>query len=144
MTIVRGNYERKTILDFGKGKVSKNRIRQALRHTDVFEAEKNNDHTIYYDNTIRIGMYEICIIPKLKLGYRFPCGTKFKLKDYGGFSIEILERNKNYLKAIDCQKDNRFKEQKWATVAYTYDVRMKHLLEMILHCSRLNNLRIFN
>ena len=144
MTKVRGKIERRTVLDFGRGKVSKNHIRQALRRAEVPEIIFTNNDCTFIDNCIQVGMYQICIVPKVRSPFEFLDSPKTKLKDYGGFTIEIFEKTNDRLKPINCQKDGRFKEQKWASLAYTYDVRMKHLLEMILHCSRLNNLRVFN
>jgi hypothetical protein len=144
MSKVRVKFERKSELDLGQGKISKNRVKQALRQWTVPEVIFENNDCIYIDNCIQVGMYEICIIPKMKSGCKFFDDPKTKLKDYGGFSIEIFERKNDKLKAIQCHRDGRFKEQKWVSIVYTYNVRIKDLLEMILHCSRLNNLRVFS
>jgi hypothetical protein len=54
-----------------------------------------------------------------------------------------METQNDGIRPINCEKDYRFKEQNWAPIAYTYNVRIKHLLDIILYCNKLDNLRAF-
>lgn len=138
MSTIRGMLQSRTILDFSKNKVSKNYVAQALRKVEVLETTKNSEHSIIFiENYIQIGMYKIRILP-----YALHINSRTKLKEYGGFSIEITETGHED-KPLNYQKDCRFKDQGWIKQASTYQLHNKQLIDIILHCNRLNNLSIF-
>jgi hypothetical protein len=138
MSLVKAKLKEKDILDFSAGKISKRGVRQALRQAEILEFDDSNGLCLI-DNWITVGMYRIRISPIMS----FDRKPKTRLKDFGNFGIEIDERGQ-YGKHIDFKKDVRFKSQSWTTAARNYQFRTENLIDVILHCSRLNKLRAFN
>lgn len=141
MTKVRARLEHKTILDFSKGKVTRNRIRRALRKAEVIEKIQTKRGLTFRENWIEIGMYRINIIP-----YTVSTEPRNHLREYGGIALNIQESlniQKNHYRLIHPHNDDRFKDQYWIELTKTYKVRIKHLIDIIYHCYKLNNLRAF-
>jgi hypothetical protein len=141
MTMVRGKLEHKTILDFSKGKVTRNRIRQALRKTEVIEKIQTKRGLTFRENWIEIGMYRINIIP-----YAVSTESRRHLREYGGMAINIQESMtplKNHYRLIPPHSDDRFKDQYWTELTRTYKIRIKHLIDIIYYCHKLDKLRAF-
>lgn len=136
MSLVKGTQEFRTILDFSKGKISKNMIKSALRSAEVLEYIKSEDHFIWIDNHIKIGMYQI----ELQFYERITIDPRHKLREYGSFDIVISEKHKNGYNIINRNKDIRFKSQYWAK---NHKLRMKDLVDVIVFMRRLNNLKAF-
>jgi len=141
MTKVRGALEIKTILDFSKGRVTRNRIRQSLRKAEVIEQIQSNKGLTFRENWIEVGMYKINIIP-----YAISTEPRRRLREYGGIAINILEalnHEKNHHRLIHPHDDERFKDQYWTDLTKNYKVRIKHLVDIIYHCHKLDKLRVF-
>lgn len=133
MSIIRGKVAHKAILDFSQGRVTKNYIRQLLRHVEI------NDFLVF----IQVGIYKIYICPSI---IRFE-HHKY-LRHLGGLGITIEEK-KTDINGLTCwqhvslDKDERFKNQLWNNLSSAYKIRMKHLVDIIYHCHKLNKLCAF-
>lgn len=143
MSLIKGKQEFRTILDFSKGKVSKNHIKRSLRKVEVREVVKlpeSNTFT-FVENNITVGMYQL----RLSFQSVDSFNDRTKLKEYGGFRIAVYERNRkaNILKNINLDKDKRFCNQYWLDSNKNYGLRINNLVDIIMHLSKLNNLKMF-
>jgi hypothetical protein len=141
MSLVKGRQEFRTILDFSKEKLSKNKIKTALRQVEVLEYARGQDSTLFIENNIKIGMYNI----RLLFSSCDADKNRNRLKEYGGFQVAIYERNRkcNIIQNINLLKDKRFKNQYWTNLNNGYNIRMKNLIDIIIFTERLNKLRMF-
>lgn len=143
MSLVRGRHEIRTILDFSKGKISKNSVKQALRKVEVLEIyQKEENINTFVDNYIQVGMYEIY------LGLKgAPSRDRTRLKNYGCFHVAVYEKkdkkSPSSLKNINLNNDGRFKNQYWVGLNSNSKLRTKNLVDVIMHARRLNDLRLF-
>ena len=136
MTAIKAKSQDRVILDFSAGKCSKNRVKQALRQCDVInwdEGKEDRNELTIYENQIKVGMYTI----HLELPFDTPEGWR-KLRDYGDFQVTISDG-----RTIDLKRDGRFKNQYWVSQNFFGKLRIKHLIDIITHCHRLNKLRAF-
>ncbi len=139
MTAIRSKFESRTILDFSSGKYSKNKIKQALRQCEVINIleGEDRDEWMIYDNHIKVGMYTIA------LNLPFDCPSTYrKLRDYGDFEISIFDTSSKE-HCINLQKDSRFKDRYWVSHNFFGKLRIKHLIDIIAHCKRLDKLKAF-
>lgn len=138
MTAIRSHEEPRTVLDFSHGKSSKNKIKQALDtcHLASLE-EKRENEVILYLNTIKVGMYII----KIQLPYDL-VGPR-KLKEFKDFEIAIYDSLDPKAKRIDLKRDSRFRGQEWVSHNSFGNLKMKHLLDAICYCKRLDRLKAF-
>jgi hypothetical protein len=136
MTAVKAKSESRVVLDFSTiNKCSKNHIKQALRGCEVVcveESKEPNEFTIFR-NEIKIGMYTVV----LELPFDSPL-TWRHLRDYGDFQVSIYDSSH-----IDLKLDNRFKSQYWVLENFFGKLRIKHLVDIISHCARLDKLKSF-
>lgn len=143
MSLIKGKQEFRTILDFSKGEISKNMVKEALRNADVHEMIRLPDSNTYtfVENDIIVGMYQI----RLAFSSLDSVQNRTRLREYGGFRIAIYERNRKgtVIQNINLSNDKRFKGQYWVELNKGYDVRMKNLVDVIMHLKRLNNLKMF-
>src|ERR1700728_4470127 len=139
MTAIKATVERKTVLDFSKGKCSKNKIKQALRKCEFIHSKKGegNEVTIF-NNFIRVGMYSIYIY--LPLDSSSNCN---RLKQFGDFQVYIWDDEDPKARRLDLKKDSRFNNQYWVSKNTFGQLRITHLIDIIAHCYRLNKLRAF-
>ncbi len=145
MSLIKGKQEFRTILDFSKGKVSKNMIKQALRNVQVQEVTKLPDSESYtfVENQIRVGMFKIRIL--------FPSLSAYQdrqlLREYGGFRVgiyEVTSTGKNKVLRNINLNHKLFKDQYWVDLNQTYKIRMKNLVDIIMYLKRLDNLKSFS
>lgn len=134
MTAIKAKQEPRLIFDFSSGKYSKNKIKQTLRNCEVVRGSISKDGvTTIYLNIIKIGMYTLYI----HLPYDCPL-TWNKLKQFRDFDVGIADPW-----TIDLRKDIRFKDQYWVSMNSFGNLRIKHLIDIIDHCCRLNKLKAF-
>lgn len=142
MSMLKAKLESKVILDFSKGRVTKNRIRQALRKVEVLEHLKVNGVNTIRDNFIEVGMYRIQITP-----YALSTERRKHLREYGGIRVVIFDRSVEhgivYWTNTTIERDKRFKHQPWTKLNKDYKIRIKHLIDIIYYCHRLNKMRAF-
>jgi len=139
MSLVKSRQEFRTILDFSKGELTKNKLKFALRQIEILECEECKDTTILIVSGIRIGMYHIDLI----LG-EFG-STKTPLRKYGKFRVNIYEVHKDIdYRYIFLPNDERFKNQYWSKLNKKSDLRIKNLIDIIMYLKRLNNLKAFS
>jgi len=144
MGLIKGKQEFRTILDFSsKDKVSKNKVKEALRKAEVREVVIGEDpnHYTFIGNDITVGMYQVRLIfSSIEAGY-----SRAKLKEYGGFRVAVYERSRkgNMLTNINLFNDKRFRDQYWVKLNQDYQVRMKNLVDIIVYLHRLNGLKMF-
>lgn len=138
MTAIRSHEEPRTVLDFSNGKSSKNKIKQALDHCYLasLEESKDNEVTLYL-NTIKIGMYTI------EIQLPFDLSGPRKLKEFKDFEIAIFDSPDPKAKRIDLKKDSRFKGQEWISHNSFGNLKVRHLVEAVAHCKRLDRLKAF-
>lgn len=143
MSLIKGKQEFRTILDFSRSKISKNFIKQSLREAEVREVVCLPDSNTYtfVENYIRVGMYQL----RLSFESVDSVNNRTKLKDYGGFSVAIYERNRkgNVLQNINLVKDKKFKDQYWVELSKSYGIRINNLVDIVMYLNRLNQLKLF-
>lgn len=141
MSLIKGKQEFRTILDFSKGKVSKNMVKRALRSVEVHELVQlpQSESFTFVENDINVGMYRI----RLFFSSVDASRTRTHLRQYGGFKIAIYENNGKLLRNINIENDRRFKHQYWVKTNRDYSIRMKTLTDVIMYLKRLNNLKMF-
>lgn len=143
MSLIKGKQEFRTILDFSKGRMSKNKVREALRHTEVLECvyrEEDSTHT-FVENLINVGMYQVRLI----FSSVDAVNVRSRLKEYGKFRIAIYERSRhgNVVHNISLAKDKRFTNQYWVDLNKDYNLRINNLVDIIMYLHRLNSLKMF-
>ena len=145
MTAIR--IEDKTILDFSNQKVNKHRVTQALKRVTLLVSDEDASPQLCLcrGNDIIIGMYTL----KLYTVAPMKSLTARKGKTFG-FSIYENTRRGSY--HLDLQKHNLFKNQYWSTFDVVGNgsdnlspgITTNDLVNIIMHCSRLNSLRAFS
>lgn len=128
MTAIRVHEEPRTICDFS-GKCSKNKIRQALRACQITNIEGDT----LYDNRIKVGMYTI------NIWLAFDLEGPHKLSEFREFEIAISDGKSQ----INLKTDPRFKNQPWVSYNFFGKLKIKHLIDIITHCQRLDRLKAF-
>lgn len=145
MTAIKATHRRKTILDFSKGKCSKNSIKQALRHCQLNSIElvkpNGNEYTVII-NEVVVGMYTV------QLHFPFDSSSKSKtLKNHGDFEMCIYhtidDENPKSSPSIDLKRDYRFQDQYWVPFNFFGKLKIKHLVDIIYYCHRLDGLKAF-
>lgn len=138
MTAIRSHEEPRTVLDFSNGKCSKNKIRQSLKDCHLTSLEENEDYEVtLYQNEIKVGMYSIVIqLP-------FDLEGPRKLKDFKDFEISIYDGADHKTSRINLKKDPRFRGQYWVSLNFFGKLRVKHLIDIVAHCRRLDRLKAF-
>lgn len=142
MSLIKGKQEFRTILDF-HGKLSKNKIREALRHAEVQEVVYREDDSVntFVENLINVGMYQVRLIfSSLDAGR-----NRSRLREYGKFRVGVYERTGfgKSMHNISLAKDRRFKNQYWVDMNKDYNLRINNLIDIIMYLHRLNNLKVF-
>ena len=107
----------------------------SLRNCEVIsiKEDKNCPEFTVFSNEIKVGMYTISLELPLDGSFNW-----HRLREYGDFQISIHDT-----KLIDLKKDVRFKEQPWIKYNCFGQLRIKHLIDIISYCHRLNKLRAF-
>jgi len=143
MSLIKGKQEFRTILDFSKVKLSKSKVREALRHAEVIEVDRiNNSGHTFVENMINVGMYQV----RLFFSAVDADMTRSKLKEYGKFRVGIYERANlgKSMNNINLSKDRRFKNQYWTELNKEgYNLCTSNLIDIIMYLHRLDNLKMF-
>jgi hypothetical protein len=135
MSVGKGKLESRTILDFSRSKISKNYIKNSLRSVKLSDFNLYENTITYINNEIKIGMYNI----RLHFIDRAPIyQDKRPLKDCGKFNINIREAKSE--EDINLSRDKRFKDQYWLG---DESMKINTLTDVIMYCSRLNDLKPF-
>lgn len=139
MTAIKATSESRIILNFDD-KCSKNLIKQSLRKCEIVSLKQDNavNEFTLYSNEIKIGMYTVV----LELPFDSSLNWH-KLRDYGDFQISIYDKSEPKSQSINLNKDSRFKNQYWVPKNFFGKLRIKHLVDIIAHCDRLNKLKCF-
>lgn len=144
MSLVKGKQEWNTILDVSRRpRVSKNYVKNALRKADVLELQPVGSSLNMVENDIRVGMY--CI--KLIFADMDSSRPRQRLRQYGSFKVTIFEGREGddqSFRYVPLQSDYRFKGQYWVPLVSQYKLRMHMLVDIIIHCAKLNKLKAFN
>lgn len=142
MSVLKCKHECKTLLDFTNTKrLSKNMIKNRLRKAELNSYRRDKSgavHRITYD--ILVGIYLV------RLGLNSDVlNEKRKLRDYGSFSITIMELT--HIEILGCSgfypvsdNSNLFKSQYWFD---NNQIRIKDLVNAIIYCHKLNKLKSF-
>ena len=137
MTAIRSHEEPRTVLDFSNGKSSKNKIKRELDHCYIASLEDKENEVTLYRNTIKVGMYTIEVVLPFDLE-----GPR-KLKEFKDFEIAIYDSPDPKAKRLDLKRDVRFKTQEWVCHNSFGNLKVKHLVEAVAHCKRLDRLKAF-
>lgn len=138
MTAIRAQEEQRTILDFSQGKCSKNKIKQSLDSCYLTSLEELEENEVkLYLNTIKVGMYSI------EIRLPFDLSGPRRLKEFHDFEIAIYDSPDPKAKRIDLKRDPRFKSQEWVHNNFFGKLRVKHVVDIIAHCQRLDRLKAF-
>lgn len=137
MTIIKVKSEHKIILDISNKIYSKNKLKGTLKTLQIIHEETSGHNVTMYVNEIKIGIYTIVLyLP-------YDSSPKWnRLKDFGDFEISIFERS--IPTCINLAKDNRFKQQYWVNKNFFGKLRIKHLIDAIIYCQRLDRLNAFS
>ncbi len=138
MSVLKGRLEYRVILDFSRGKISKNLVKRSLRQTQFLDAIHNGDDITLIENCIKVGMYQIDVLP-----YTLSIQARCQLKDYGGFAVHIREPKQGKMEVIAIYRDPRFKRRYWVEKDRNYRLRTNDLVNIITYCRRLNDLKAF-
>jgi hypothetical protein len=137
MTAIRAQEEPRTILDFSHEKCSKNKIKKALDNCYLTSLDEKEDDVTVYINQIQIGMYNVAILlPYDMTGPR-------KLKEFKDFEVCIYDSPDPKASRINLRKDSRFRSQDWVEQNFFGKLRVKHLVDIVYHCQRLDRLKAF-
>ncbi len=142
MSLIKGKQEFRTILDFSKGKVSKNMIKRSLRNATVHEMTQlpETGSLTFVENDIRIGIYHVRLFFSSVDAGR----DRSRLREYGGFRIAIYERTSKGKAMRNVSLNNKlFRNQYWVELNKGYNLRMKNLADVIMYLKRLDNLKLF-
>jgi hypothetical protein len=142
MSLIKGKQEFRTILDFSKVKLSKNKIKEALRQAEVLEVIRREDSSnAFVENFINVGMYEVRLI----FSSIDAETTRSRLKEYGKFRVAVYERGSfgKSMNNINLSKDKRFKNQYWVDLNKDYNLGINNLVDVIMYLRRLDNLKMF-
>jgi hypothetical protein len=134
MTVIRSSHSLRNVLDFSGAHCSKNQIKQALRALEVQTVEHQDGNRYYIHNQIKVGMYIIQIVTNPQEGL-------LKLKDLDVLLISIYEVNGKL--PIQLDRDGRFKHQYWVQHNINSTFKVKHLVDAVAHCQRLDGLKAF-
>lgn len=137
MSAVKVKHESRTILNLSQNVLSYSGVEKILRDTKVSCFERLGNVCLSIDNQINIGMYTI----RLELSRK---EAAEKLRDYGRFSIRIFENGRDGLREVNLKKHEIFRERSWVQRNQEEQFRISDLVEVILLCRRLHNLRAFN
>lgn len=144
MCLVKAKQEYRTILDVSeRKKVSKNFVRQSLRKAEIYDFLVEGSTTKVCGNEIKVGMYLI----KIDFSYLDSSRPRRHLREYGGVGVTIFEGKTGHpdsWKAVRIERDRRFCYKPWLVPAVTYSLRLNDLVDVVVHCSKLNKLRVFN
>lgn len=138
MTVIRTIKEEvRTVLDFSRGRHSKNKIKRLIRDLEIeaYKYNAENNTNTFIRNEIRVGIFTIELIVSIQF-------DQHRLKDFSGMVIDIREekRENPYIKL---HSHHLFKNQNWAVDMCMSGFKVNHLIEAIHYCVRLNNLKIF-
>lgn len=136
MTAIKVKEESRTLLDFSSGKYSKNKIKQLLRSCKVAATSGELDDLTLYVNKIRVGVFTI----ELVLPFDSP-STWQQISDYRDLSISVSIGQDE--EPIQLLKEPVFKSQEWARKNFFGNFRMKHLVEAVAYCKRLDKIKAF-
>lgn len=142
MTAIR--IERKTIIDFSNQKLNRHRVTQALKKATPLVSDEGTVPWLCCDNDIIIGMY----IVRLWTTTPMKNLTARKWKTFG---FSIYEKTTNGERILDLSKHYLFKSQYWSSCDIlnaggeflSHGMTTKDLVNIIMHCNRLNSLRPF-
>lgn len=138
MTAIRSHEESRTVLDFSHGKVSKNKIKKALDNCYLTSLEESEENEVtLYRNSVKVGMYTI----EIRLPYDLE-GPR-KLKEFKDFEISIYDSGEHKSKCIDLNRDHRFRCQEWTQSNSFGNFKVRHMIEAIYYCKRLDKLKAF-
>lgn len=136
MTAIRAHEEPRTILDFSQGKCSKNKIRQALRTcrlASISSSDGDYPDVVLYRNEIKVGTYSVVVL------LPFDVEGSHRLKEFKDFEVHVY-RGKD---RINLKADPIFNSQYWVSKNAFGQLRVKHLIDIISHCKRLDKLKAF-
>lgn len=130
MTSLKTIVVHRDILNFSRDRISKSFVRQTLRKTQF-------DHIIHDDkkseiviNHITVGMYHIQLVLEARGGLR-------------NFEVQIREGINIFKGHINLKKDGRFNTQYWNDLNQQSRLTTENLVDIIMHCHRLNSLKTF-
>lgn len=141
MTLVKTKIEEKTILNFSHNRFSKSKIAASLRKAEVVHIKQGNDvsRPTVVKNFIKVGMYTI------KLNFPLDSSPNWnKLSDYSDFDVHIFDSEDTKTNCIDLKKDPLFNKQDWVSKNFFGQLRIKHLIDIIDYCNRLDNLKCYS
>lgn len=135
MTVVKNVHSLREVLDFSGEHYSKNRIKKTLRALEFKTIDYSGEGGRYFiHNIIKVGMYSIHLVTNPQEGM-------LKLKDLSFILISIYEGKRKLPITLD--KDGRFKHQYWVQNNIDNTFKIKHLIDAIMHCRRLDGLKAF-
>lgn len=137
MTAIRIQY--KTILDFSNQNINKSQVARAIKTVQLCSSSKEDEFSVYY-NDIVVGMYIVRLFgaPRSELG----------TKKWENFGFYIYEAGNSDIRAFDkwinLRKNPLFNQQYWASSEGNISaIKSKDIVNIIMHCNRLNSLKSF-
>lgn len=140
MTAIKTKLEQ-NIIDLSRKKVSKSSLQKTLKGTKLRSLVRKEDgiSITLFITTIKVGIYDIHLNIYDFTGYQFD--KDLKLPKARPFDIAITESNQDY--PIDLNADSVFKNQPWVQVNNEKNLNVDSLIESIMHCKRVSQMKTF-
>jgi len=130
MTTVKSIVEHRDILNFNRDSISKSFVRQTIRKTKFDHIVQGEAMTVIVINHITVGMYHIQLCLGAHGGLR-------------NFTVQIRDSLNVYKGPINLNKDSRFNTQNWSRTSLDNRLNTENLVDIIMHCHRLNKMKVF-
>ena len=142
MTALRTKSESKTILDFSEIEINKKTVKEILNNLKLTSIYNKNSYLIVVDNNIKVGNY--LVVLSTMLPECFGIFGEQELKKFKSLHVEIFELNKGRSEKLILGRDLRFKNQYWLEENKKSKLKVNHLVDILLHCRRVDKLSAFS
>lgn len=140
MTAIKTKHEQH-IIDLSRKKVSKSSLQKTLKRTKLRSMIRKEDgiSVTLFITKIKVGVYDIHLNIYDFTGYQFD--KDLKLPKARPFDIAITESNNDF--PIDLNVDSTFKNQPWVKINNEKNLNVDSLIESIMHCKRVSEMKAF-
>lgn len=138
MTAIKIKHEDK-ILDLTQ-KISKSNLKKTLKSIKLKVKDKNYlTHTIFFTK-IKTGIFDIQLDIYDFLNYGI--NKDISLEDVPQFRVSIWECNSNF--PLNLYNEPLFQSQPWINSNDKSELCIDHLIDIIMLCKRVNNIKVFS
>jgi hypothetical protein len=140
MTAIKTKNKYSTI-DFTNQEISKSSLEKTLKRTKLRSVTRNEDSvsvTLFFV-MIKVGIFEIHLNIHDFVGYEF--NKDLALPRAKNFNISIYETNGDF--PINLERSNVFKNQDWVSLNTQSNLSIEGVIDAILYCKRISNIKSF-